>query len=104
MKMNPKKRTGIMKDADEELLKILGAKGSKRILELLCEHETVQYYQMRTFVNTHTLNRRLHELLDLGLMEHYLEKGETRKQWYEITEKGRIVLQELRDIVHIMRS
>ncbi len=49
--------------------------------------------QMRQFADTHTLNTRTRELLKYGLVEHHLEREITRKEWYEITEKGRKILQ-----------
>ena len=78
---------------ENEVLKILGRKGTIGMLEFLNQHGKGQYMQMRQFGATHTLNDRTRELLKYGLMEHHLERERTRKEWYEITEKGRKILQ-----------
>ncbi len=44
------------------------------------------------YANVPTLNTRLKQLLEFNLITHHLEKKELRKEWYEITEKGRKVL------------
>ena len=93
-----------MKDKDEDLLKSLGTRGTKRILEFLCEHRAAQYHQMIAIMNTYSLNRRLYELIELGLIEHHFEKGRRRKEWYELTEKGTLILQRLRNVVRIVRE
>ena len=77
----------------DEILKILGKKGTISILEFLNQHDKVQYSQMRQFADTHTLNTRTRELLKYELVEHHLEREKTRKEWYEITEKGKNILQ-----------
>ncbi len=87
---------------EKVFLKLLGATGTKQILEFLDEHETARYSQMEKFMNTHTLNARLRGLLAFGLVRHHLERVERRKEWYEITEMGRIVLQHMRDLVELI--
>ncbi|KYK32164.1 MAG: hypothetical protein AYK19_15785 [Theionarchaea archaeon DG-70-1] len=77
----------------DEILEILGKKGTIRILEFLNQHDKVQYIQMRQFADTHTLNTRTRDLLKYELVEHHLEREKTRKEWYEITEKGKNILQ-----------
>jgi len=78
---------------EDEILKILGKKGTISILEFLNQHHKGQYSQMRQFADTHTLNTRTRDLLKYELVEHHLEREKTRKEWYEITEKGRNILQ-----------
>ncbi len=82
-------------------LKLLGAKGTREILELMNQHSTVQYKEMMGFVNTPTLNKRLRDLLIFGLISHHLERVETRREWYEITEKGKQALQYLRALIEL---
>ncbi len=53
------------------------------------------------FVNTPTLNDRLRRLLQYKLIEHHLERVNTRKEWYSLTEKGRQVLNHLETIVRL---
>ena len=75
-----------MEERDEEFLKIIGLTGTKQILEFISEHGTAQYKDFQPFVNTHTLNRRLRELLIYGFLEHHIEKEEKRMEWYTLTE------------------
>jgi len=77
----------------DEILEILGKKGTIGILEFLSQHDKGQYSQMRQFGDTHILNDRTRELLKYGLIKHHLEREIKRKEWYEITEKGRKILQ-----------
>jgi len=40
------------------------------------------------FMNTHTLNVRLRELLRYALVKHHIIREERRAKWYAMTEKG----------------
>ena len=94
-----------MKEENSEtFLKLLGSKGTKEILEFLYENERAQYKMLSEFVNTHTLNTRLSELLTFRLIKHHFRRDFTREEWYEITEKGRKTLMHLRDLVEILDS
>ncbi|MBU7029816.1 MAG: winged helix-turn-helix transcriptional regulator [Theionarchaea archaeon] len=88
----------------DEILKIFGRKGTMQIMEFLNRHNKVQYNQMRQFTNTHTLNRRIRELLKYQLVEHYLDKTKPRREWYEITEKGRKVLQCAQELLESVKT
>lgn len=78
-----------MREENEEaVLKVFGAKGTKLVLESLNQHGKGQYKEMGEFMNLGTLNYRLNELLDLGLVSHHLERKPKKTEWYEITEKG----------------
>ncbi|KYK37789.1 MAG: winged helix-turn-helix transcriptional regulator [Theionarchaea archaeon] len=90
------------KSREGKFLKMLGATGTRQILEFLGEQDTARYTQMEEFLNTHTLNKRLRQLLVFGLVRHHLERAETRKEWYELTEKGREVLQHLQALVELI--
>ncbi len=86
---------------EKDILKCLAARGAKQILEFLYEQDTARYHQMEAFMNTYTLNRRLYELLSLGLIEHHIKKEGKRREWYELTEKGEKVVQWLRNLEKI---
>lgn len=86
---------------EENTLRVFGAAGTKDILEFLEEHSTGKYKEMVGFVNTHSLNQRLSDLLDFGLLSHHLERNPWRKEWYSITEKGKQALQHLRALTEI---
>ncbi len=87
---------------EEDFLKMLGLKATKRILEYLEENGTAQYKQLQQFVNTHTLNTRMKELLDFDLVQHHLVREDVRREWYEVTKKGKKVLHYLREIVRVI--
>jgi len=74
---------------EREVLKLPGVTGTWEILTYLCEHGTGSYKNFRSYVSDSTLNKRLNQLLISGLIEHHLTREVTKKEWYEITEKGR---------------
>ena len=88
----------------EDLLKMLGARGTKQILEFLNQNGLCQYKQLEEFMNTHTLNIRLREMLTFQLVQFYFDRIETKERGYEITEKGEKILQHLRDLVTLMKE
>ncbi len=89
------------KEKEDVFLKMLGLKATKDILEFLQENGTAQYKELQQFVNTHTLNTRLRDLLDFKLVEHHLVREEVRREWYEPTEKGLKILGYLRDMIKL---
>ena len=82
-----------MDDETQALLKIIGSAKTVEILEYLREHGTAQHRDLNTFVNTHTLYRRVAQLIHYGLIEHHFERQNVKKEWYTLTEKGEHVLQ-----------
>ena len=88
-------------ESEEEVLKVFGAKSTKMVLEFLNQHGKGQYKEMGGFMNLGTLNIRLNELLDLGLVSHHLERKPKKTEWYEITEKGKQALKYLRALVEL---
>lgn len=92
-----------MEKESENFLRMISAKSAIEILEFLSDHSETQYKEMQEFVNTHTLNLRLSELLNYSLIQHYLQRSE-RIEWYEITEKGRKILHYLRELVALAQS
>ena len=92
-----------MEDNERDFLKMLGATGTKKILEFLDEHRTAQYKEMAGFVNTHSLNQRLRDLLDFELVSHHLERNPKRREWYSLTEKGKYALQHSRALTNLIK-
>ena len=64
---------------------------TKEILQYLRKHEKVQYTNFNLNISVPTLNKRLRKLLKFNLIEHCITKELKRKEWYEITEKGKRV-------------
>jgi DNA-binding HxlR family transcriptional regulator len=83
------------------ILTVIGSTGTVYILEYLHTHTQTQYKELNRELVPHTLNARLRELLMYKLIEHHLERKDTRKEWYEITEKGKRVLQLMRKLQKI---
>ncbi len=83
-------------DEDLRFLKILWLKGTSEILQYLVDHGKSQYSDLEPLASTYTLSTRLGQLLEYGVVEHHFEKTKTRKEWYEITEKGRKVLESMK--------
>jgi DNA-binding HxlR family transcriptional regulator len=86
----------------EDLLKLLGARDTKQILEFIEEHGKTHYSQMMNSFTTYGLNTRLKMLVSFGLVSHQFERKEKRREWYEMTPAGKIVLNLLREIVEIV--
>jgi len=42
-----------------------------------------------------TINRRLRELIKLGIIEHHFERKSKRKEWYTLTEKGERIFEAI---------
>ena len=99
--MKPKRNIGKMK-IQEGFFKMLGSKATVRILQHLGTEERVKYKDLQQFVNTHTLNVRIKDLLNYGLIEHHLIREETRQEWYELTERGKKVIELLNKLIEIM--
>ena len=82
-------------EREEEFLKLIGSKGTIDILRYLNKHKTGQYKDLIELVNEVTLYNRVKQLLKFSLIVHHLDKKDVRREWYEITEKGKRVLQIL---------
>ncbi|MGD2249723.1 MAG: winged helix-turn-helix transcriptional regulator [Candidatus Methanofastidiosia archaeon] len=83
---------------EERILKLIGSAGTKFILEYLNTHTETQYKELNRTLAPHTLNTRLRELSNFKLVEHHFEKKEKRKEWYIITERGKRVLQIMKNL------
>ena len=83
-------------------LKMIGGKGTRKILEFLDKNRKGRYMQFRQFASTHMLNIRLRELLIFGLIEHHITKSERKKEWYTITKKGNKILHYLKKMEEII--
>jgi len=51
------------------------------------------------------LNARLLQLMNFGLVKHFaIRNAKQRKEWYEITEKGKIVLEILEQLGQLIEK
>ena len=87
-----------MVDEKEDLLKLAVSEDTIDILRYLNEHGTWQYKDFTEFVDVGTLQDRINRLLKFNLITHRSEDG---TEQYELTEKGRKVLQIMEDIIKL---
>lgn len=95
-----------MREKKKDFFVVLGRKATKKMLEFLDEHDDVQYKDLMQFASSFTLNRILKELMEFGLIKGYyvVDDVKEKKEWYEITEKGKKILQCLRELEDILRK
>lgn len=85
----------------EAFLKKIGSKGTIRILQLLEAKGEMRYKDLQEFLNTHTLNARIKDLLSYNLIQHHIIREEIRKEWYTTTDKGKEVLDLLDQLTEV---
>ncbi len=99
-----KKLEGLVEpDKVEGFFNLIGRRFTVQILELAERKGKVHYGDM-SFVSCHSLNKRLHDLLKYQVMEHHVERIPLRKEWYELTERGRRVIGLLREMSLILET
>ncbi len=89
------------KKDEEKLLKLLGARGTKQILEFLGEYGTIQYKQVEEFMSAPTLSKRLLELSAFGLIKHYSKREKGREKGYKLTENGKKIMECMEAIIKV---
>ncbi|MBU7016441.1 MAG: winged helix-turn-helix transcriptional regulator [Theionarchaea archaeon] len=89
-------------EKQDQFIKVLGSKATRIILQFLEKEEKARYKELQQFVNTHTLNTRIKELLEFDLIQHHMIRDDTRKEWYEPTERGRKVLELLNELANMV--
>ena len=87
-----------------DIIKILGSRGTRQILQYLNRHGKGRYINLRGFAATFTINTRLRELMKLGLIEHHFIRVERKREWYTITEKGKKVLEYVEKIMEVAKE
>jgi DNA-binding PadR family transcriptional regulator len=85
----------------DRFLKLLGAKHTKSMLTIISEHGKTRHMVLMEFFNPTIINITLRRLIIFGLIKYTMEKIEKRREWYEITDKGKKVLQLLDTIVTV---
>ena len=89
---------------EEEFLKLLGLKGTRDILMFLDEQGAARHHQLAQFISMVTLYTRLQQLLMFNLIQHHLDKKNVRKEWYEITERGKKVLECMEALMKLLEG
>ncbi len=76
--------------------RILGSTATPEILKSI-EKGKGQYKHFH-FASDSTINKRLKELLYLGIIEHHVERRRKRREEYVLTEKGKRILRAIRTL------
>ena len=74
--------------------RVLGLTSTVDLLKSIQEGKN-QYKDFLTFMGVGTINRRLRELINLGIIEHHFERKDRRNEWYTLTEKGKRILEAI---------
>ncbi|MGD2247265.1 MAG: winged helix-turn-helix transcriptional regulator [Candidatus Methanofastidiosia archaeon] len=82
----------------KKILKLICLKGTVFILEYLDKNEFAHFSDLNDNISDPSLASRLKELLALGLIKHYFERKTIRTEWYELTGKGKRVVQLLQKL------
>ncbi len=91
-----------IEEEDRLLLKVLGLTGAWEILYFLSRNSKGTHGEFLQMMNMSTLNMRLSELIEHKMIEHHLVRN-PRREWYEITPKGREIFQFLLKILQVQR-
>jgi DNA-binding HxlR family transcriptional regulator len=83
------------------LFRVLRLKSTTTILKSLLEGEK-QYTDFLEFTNKRTASRRVRELTRLGIIKHHIRKQQTRKEWYTLTDKGKMITQAVIELEEIL--
>jgi len=86
---------------EKDFLKLIGLSGTIDILFYLDEYETGQYKDFNSQICSPVLNKRLPQLVRFGLITHHSTRENVKKEWYEIAEKGRKVVEHLKRLIEI---
>ena len=77
------------REIEYRFLYTLGLKGAVKILKYLKEHGKGQYKDLiKLDLIVSTLNERVRQLIEMGLISHNITLLEKRREWYTLTEKG----------------
>jgi predicted transcriptional regulator len=87
----------------KDFFTVLGRKATKEILEILDDQGTASYKDFHQVASLFTVNSILRSLTDLELIQLHRIEHE-KKEWYESTEKGKKVLQYLRELEELIKE
>ena len=81
------------------LIEVIGLVATGEILKKVNEKGKTNYMDLKPLTCYSTLNKRLLQLTQLGLLKHNIIRDkERREEWYTITEKGKKVLRILEQL------
>ena len=95
----------IRREIQYRFLYTLGLKGSIKILKYLKENGKGQYKNLLELdLIVSTLNWRVRKLIGLGLISHNITLIEKRVEWYELTDKGKKVLNLVQKLEKVIKD
>ncbi|MBU7028487.1 MAG: winged helix-turn-helix transcriptional regulator [Theionarchaea archaeon] len=83
--------------------RVLGLTSTIDLLKSIQEGKN-QYKDFLVFTGVATINRRLRQLIKLGIIEHHFERKNKRNEWYTLTEKGKRILEEIKKLENIFEE
>lgn len=85
----------------EKGLKLLTTPKAIEVLRFIDQHGKTQYKDLKGIAAASTLNSRIDDLLELGVIECFKAGSES---WYEITEKGKKALQLVEKMIQVIQE
>ncbi len=82
----------------KRLRTLAGRVATREILELVVDSGKVKYKDIAGFASVSSINQRLREMENCGLIKHHLAKEEKREEWYTPTEKGKRFRKQLEEM------
>ena len=80
------------------LRSLAGKVATREILDAAVDIGRVQYKDLTKFASVSSLNQRLRELENCGLIKHHIAREEKREEWYTPTESGRQFRAQLQEM------
>lgn len=99
------KGASMSRNRKRSLFYVLGLTGSIKILKFLGKKGKARYSEIQTLdINVHAQNDRLFQLLKLDLISHHLVQEKKRREWYELTDKGKKALQLILELEELTKD
>jgi len=86
-----------------KFFRVLGLTSTVDLLKSIQKGKN-QYKDFLVSMGVGTINRRLKQLMKLGIIEHHFERKEKRNEWYTLTEKGKEILEEIMKLENIFEE
>lgn len=83
---------------ERRLRALAGKVATKEILDVIVEAGKAQYKDFTKFASVSSINQRLRELENYGLIQHHMAREEKREEWYTPTEPGKKFRRQLHDM------
>jgi len=75
----------------KEFFRVLGLTATVDVLKSIQKGES-QYMDFVKFMSTGTINSRIRQFINLGIIKHHFGRERKRKEWYTLTKKGKRIV------------